>query len=250
MLRNLLLMSVLLVCSVSASASDDDFLLNYIPALVASLSCEEGQFEACPYPGGCRRINGLWNDGMCMAKSEARLNTELMFGQWSAVSSFSNGDFFNYLEFKTNSLKPIPGSGDFYLAGYSFDTSALNPAQSNEAILSYDSNKQDWFILDYWGRDIGTISSIEINRVNNNLFTGCEFYLNFPDLTYQDGVCNPVRMTRGVAQKISSVNILSNRTLARVNKQFSNSSAAPTRVAGAKFRPHLSQFAQTGGNNE
>lgn len=244
------LLSVLLVGSSIAFASDDDFLLDLVPTIMATLSCEEGQYQTCVYPGGCRRINGLWDDGICVAKSESRLNTELMIGRWYTVTSFSSGDFFNYFEYRHNSLKPIPSSIDFYLDGASFDTDEFNPAQNNEAIISYDSVNQDWFILDYWGRDVGTISSLEVNRISDNLFTGCEYYLNYPDLTYQDGICNPVRMTREGFYKESTANALAGRPVANYSKQTNSKRSALKIAAGVKFRPHTHSIVVTGDSNE
>ena len=227
---------VLLLFTLSSQASDDsDFLTSFVPSLVASLNCDAGEFEACPYPGGCRRINGLWEDGMCVAKSQERLNTELMAGKWFLVSSFANGDFFNYLQFDKYSTKLIPGSIDYFMNGKSHSTADFADLTPTDAVVSYDSSNADWFILDYWGLDINTISSIEINRVTNNLFTGCEFYLNYPDLTYKDGICNPVRMTRNRLFKTDGLE--SQRAMSRPSAILNTSSkVVPMKVAGSKVR--------------
>ena len=108
----------------------------------------------------------------------------------------------------------------------------------NDAIVSFDSANQDWFILDYWGRDIGTISSIELNRISDELFTGCEFYLNYPDLTYQDGVCNPVRMTRGGFFKQLNTNQVDRSVPRLLVRPESVTKGIRNHLKGSSFRPH------------
>ncbi len=236
-MARLSLFAFLLLFTFSSYASDDDFLL-LVPTIIASLNCDADEYDTCRYPGGCRRINGLWENGMCSAKTISRLNTELMGGQWYLVSSFSNGDFFNYIEFRKSSINPIPRSNDYSILGSSHSTDAFADPNANDAIVSYDSSNDDWFILDYWGRDIGTISSIEIDRVSDNLFTGCEYYLSYPDLTYLDGVCNPVRMSRdGFFKRNAKSNVLSERVY-----RASKSSLAPMKVPGSQFRSSSNQI--------
>jgi len=242
----LLSLSCLIFISPPTYASDDDFLLNFIPSLVASLNCEVDQYETCKYPGGCRRINGNWEAGLCTEKTQSQLNTEFMSGIWYSLTTLNSGNFYNYFNFNKSSLKAFNGSNDFYLTGIAFDTDSFDQTNSNQAIVSYDSINQDWFILDYWGTDIGTISSIEIQQTSSNEFNGCEFYLNYPDLTYTDGICNPIILTRFRLFSVSS----SSHSLEERGSSTSNTPSNIKRQSGTKFRPHLKQLINAGESNE
>lgn len=229
---------VLLWPSVSQAAQEDDFLIDYIPILAATLNCEPQEYEACSTPRGCRNIDGFWQQGMCVAKSESFDNTALFDGRWFAVTSFSSGDFFNYLTFDVSSIESINTTADYFLRGTTHTSADFNDTNPNDAIVSFDSSNQDWFILDYWGRDIGSISSLELNRVSDTLFTGCEFFLNYPDLTYQDGVCNPVRMTRGGFFKQTQTNkVDASRPQLRV-RPSPVEIGERNRLKGSSFRTH------------
>lgn len=233
------LVSILLLWpSVSKAALEDDFLIEYIPILAATLRCEPEQYQACSTPRGCRNIDGFWQQGLCVAKSLSFDNTASFGGRWFAVTSFSNGDFFNYLTFDASSIEPINTTADYFLRGSTHTSADFNDASPNDAIVSFDSGNQDWFILDYWGRDIGTISSIELNRISDDLFTGCEFYLNYPDLTYQDGVCNPVRMTRGGFFKQLNTNQVDRSVPRLLVRPESVTKGIRNHLKGSSFRPH------------
>lgn len=225
-------------CIVSVAQTDDDFLL-LVPAIIAgSLTCDTGQFAQCDSNVGCRKINGIWSNDVCSMKPANQLDTELLAGKWSATTSFIGGDFFNYLHFYKNTVKPVPSSQDYYIKGASHSTSAYSDAVPNYVVGSYDSSNGDWFILDYWGLDIGTISSIEINRISNSYFTGCEFYINYPDLTYQDGICNPIRMSKTASYKVgtSRNNTLSSRPTSRFKI---SEGGTPARTPGSKVNSNI-----------
>lgn len=190
-------LSCLCALSNRPAIADDDILATLPKILVAVLGCEEGNYTQCKFQAGCRRINGVWEElGTCEEKDASRVFTEFLDGYWETATSFDNGDFFNYFEFDDWQVKPIGDTPDYYIEGLSYSSPALNDVSPNQVVGSYDSTNQDWFILDYWGIDLGTISALELTFVSRYEFTGCEYYLNYPDLTYQDGICNPVRMTR------------------------------------------------------
>jgi hypothetical protein len=230
-----MMLNIALASSPSVAQSDDNMLLFHIPALIAGFQCDEGQFQDCVTPGACRKIKGIWEDRVCTQKPENQLATEILAGKWNVTTSFSNGDFYNYLQFDKLKVSPIPRSADYFIEGESHSTDAYSDTDPNDAVGSYDSTNDDWFILDYWGLDVGTISSIEINKNSNNSFTGCEFMLNYPDLTYQDGVCNPVRLSRTALAKakVSQANRISVRPHAR--SKLSGSVRA-ARTPGTKYR--------------
>jgi hypothetical protein len=229
-----IMLNIALASSLSGAQSDDDILFQ-IPTILAALQCDEGQFQDCGTPAACEKINGIWKNYVCTQKSENQLATEILAGQWNVTTSFTNGDFYNYLQFHKLKTSPIPGRPDYFIEGESHSTDEYTDSAPNDAVGSYDSSNDDWFILDYWGLDIGTISSIEINRNTNNSFTGCEFMLNFPDLTYRDGVCNPVRMSRTASakEKVSQRNRVSVRPHARSKL---SGSVSTDRTPGTKYR--------------
>lgn len=234
--------------SSSSLAEDEDDLLLLMPPIIAALQCDEGQFTECGNLLGCNGINGIWKDQICSEKPENQLATELLVGKWSLVTSFVNGDFFNYIQFIERTVIPIRSSSDYLIEGVSHSTATYSDAVPNSVVGSYDSTNDDWFILDYWGLDIGTISSIEINRVSNGFFTGCEFYLNYPDLTYQDGVCNPVRMTKTASAKIATTQnkILPERPASRFKL---SDDGKPNRAPGSKVSDHISLINSATGVN-
>lgn len=227
---------VVVAGSLSPLRADDDLLL-YIPTMIAGLQfCEVGEFDQCKTSGGCAKINGNWASGNCTMKSSNQLDTEVLAGKWASITSFSDGDFFNYLQF-FKSAKPLSGSPDYYIEGASHSTSAYADPVPNNAVGSYDSSNNDWFILDFWGLGQGTISSIELNRSNNSLFIGCEFLVNYPDLTYQDGVCNPIRFARVAQGKLVSKQATAPTRRSQRSKSHSLHSAA--RVAGSSVSNNI-----------
>lgn len=228
---------VIFVGSVSPVRADDDLLLAVV-ALIAGLPpCEAGEFDQCKNRRTCNLINGNWGSDKCTMKSSNQLGTELLAGEWSLTTSLQNGDFFNYLQFEKSTVNTL-GSLDYYIEGFSHSSTAYSDLSPNYVVGSYDSSNDDWFILDFWGLDIGTISSIEVNRVSDSYFAGCEFFLNYPDLTYEDGICNPVRMQRSAVVEVG-VNPSSNiRGPSNLRKsQGSEGTNKPTkRTAGSKVR--------------
>lgn len=194
------LFAAFLLAFSSASVAQQDDILDFMPAILAATisfqSCSDGVFADCDNKVGCRAIDGLFEDGVCEAKPVGRSLAEQFSGRWNAVTSFENGNFFNYFSFNLNSLLKIRGTSDYAIRGESFTDNAFNDPNLYPTIVSFDSTNQDWFILDYWGTDIGVISAIEIAQTSANQFDGCEFLLNFPDMTYKDNVCNPVRLRR------------------------------------------------------
>ncbi len=188
----------LVFSNITLAQQDDilDFMPGVVAAAVAAKSCRNGVFSECDNAVGCRAIDGLFENGVCEAKPLGRSLAEQFTGRWRAVTSFDNGNFFNYFEFNLNSLLKIPSSADYAINGESFSNNTFSGSNSYPTIVSFDTTNQDWFILDYWGTDIGVISSIELAQTSVNQFDGCEFLLNFPDMTYRDNVCNPVRLRR------------------------------------------------------
>ena len=222
----------------SSQAVGEDDLLLLVPTIIAALQCDEGQFTRCRTRLSCEGINGNWADGVCSEKPENQLATELLKGKWSLVTSFHNGDFFNYINFADTNALPIRSSVDYFIEGTSHSTVAFSDAAPNYTVASYDSSNDDWFILDYWGLDQGTISSIEINRASDSFFTGCEFFLNYPDLTYQDGICNPVRMSKGAKAKIASNQ--NSRLSSRPTSRFKLTVVGtPARTPGSKVSKNI-----------
>lgn len=182
------------------SIAQQEDVLDFMPAIVAAAvavkSCSDGVFSNCDNAIGCRAIDGLFENGVCEAKPLGRSLAEQFSGRWSAVTSFDNGNFFNYFSFNVNALMKIPSSADYAINGESFSDDTFVGSNPYPTIVSFDGTNQDWFILDYWGTDIGVVSSIELAQTSENQFDGCEFLLNFPDMTYKDNVCNPVRLRR------------------------------------------------------
>jgi len=195
---------VILLSSTLVARAQEDDILTYMPGILAAAreakSCQDGLFSNCTSRVGCRAINGLFRNGQCEAKPEARLFAEQLTGRWNAVTSLSNGDYFNYFSFNVSTLQSIRLSDDYALNGDSFTSSDFDDKNATFVVSSFDSANDDWFIMDYWGTDIGTISIIEMSQTSTNQFDGCEFFLNFPDLTFQDGVCNPIRLRRNGTQ--------------------------------------------------
>jgi len=198
------LAAILLLSSALTAKAQEGDVLTFMPSILAAArearSCQDGVFANCTSRIGCRVINGLFENGQCEAKPEARLFAEQLTGRWNAVTSLSNGDYFNYFSFDIATLQSIRSSNDYALNGDSFISSSFSDQNATFVVSSFDSTNDDWFILDYWGTDIGTISIIEMSQTSSNQFDGCEFFVNFPDLTYQDGVCNPIRLRRNGSQ--------------------------------------------------
>lgn len=186
-----------------AGSTESDSIIDMIPSIVASTLCQPGD-ASCETRAECERRDGFWQNGECIRKSPSFLNTEAMGGRWYLVTNFPEGEFDNYLVFDINSIAPVAGSTDFYLEGQGHSSTQFNDSEPTEAVISYDSAQGDWFILDYWGVEQGLISSIEVARISTSVFSGCEYFVDFPELTYVDGVCHPVRMTRQPMTKIGS----------------------------------------------
>jgi len=208
------LFATLFLAFSTISFAQQDSILDYMPGIITAAtisvqSCSDGVFANCDNAIGCRAIDGLFENNVCEAKPLGRALAEQFAGRWSGVSSFDNGNFFNYFSFNLNSLLKIPGTSDYAINGESFTDSSFVGTNPYPTIVSFDSTNQDWFILDYWGTDIGVISSIEISQTSVNQFDGCEFLLNFPDMTYKDNVCNPVRLRR-VGSRPSLVRVVTN----------------------------------------
>jgi len=207
------LFAALLLAFSSASIAQQDDILGFMPGILAAASavrsCSDGVYADCDNAIGCRAIDGLFEDDVCSAKPVGRALAEQFSGRWSAVTAFDNGSFFNYLSFDLRSLLKIRGTSDYALKGESFTDNAFDTGNPYPTVISFDSQNQDWFILDYWGTDIGIISSIEIAQTSVNQFDGCEFLLNFPDMTYKDNVCNPVRLRR-IGSRPSVLRVVTN----------------------------------------
>jgi len=181
-------------------AQEEDDLLNFLPAILAATieakSCDDGVFATCSSRVGCRSIGGLFEQGMCLVKPEARALAEQLAGDWRSLTSLDSGTFYNYLDINLSSLASLNGNLAYSLSGNSRISEGPNNTVTNPIVASYDSAKGDWYILDFWGTDIGEISILEVAQTRANQFDGCEFILNYPDLTYKNGNCNRVRLQR------------------------------------------------------
>ena len=186
-----------------ANTGEADSIIDMIPAIVAATLCQPGN-NSCDTRSDCERRDGFWQNGQCIEKSQSFLNTEGMGGRWYLITDFPEGEFANYLVFNASSITPVAGTVDFYLQGAGHSNGLFNDIDPTDAVISYDSAQGDWFIFDYWGVDDGLISSIEVARISDSVFSGCEYFVDFPELTYVDGVCHPVRMTRQAMTKIGS----------------------------------------------
>ena len=194
----------------SISVANDD-ILDFLPAVLGGVnnarSCDDGVFANCTSPIGCRRNDGVFTEGICLAKPEARALAEQLAGRWRGLTSLSNGTFHNYLDIDLRSLASLGGDTAFSLSGTSHSSGSFNDSEPNPIVASYDSGNDDWYILDFWGTDIGEISILELAQTRENQFDGCEFTLNYPDLTYKDGVCNSVRLQRSGTRPSFAANI-------------------------------------------
>ncbi len=218
--------------SLPVLADPDDILL-FIPPIIASVQCDADDFSACQNPTGCRLINGVWASGVCTAKPANQLATEKLAGLWATTTTFSNGVFFNYLSFDAQTVARIANSADFLIEGRSHSSSSFSDASPNYIVGTYDSFNQDWFVLDYWGLDIGLISSFEVVESGTNGFVGCEFVLNYPDLTYRDGVCNPMTFKSTVA----TLNDPASLTNRKIDTLRANTAGPMLRKSGTAYRP-------------
>lgn len=183
----------------SAKAQEDD-IFQYLPAILAATiearSCDDGVFANCTSSLGCRHIDGVFEGGICMAKPEAHALAEQLSGQWKGLTSLDSGSFYNNLQFSLSSLASLNGNSAYSLSGESHKSANFDSTVPNPVVASYDSGQDDWYILDFWGTDIGEISILEVAQTRANQFDGCEFFLNYPDLSYKDGNCHRVRLQR------------------------------------------------------
>jgi hypothetical protein len=123
MLKNLFLLAMMLNIALASSLpvaqSDDDILLFHILTFIAELQCDEGQFQHTGIAVACRKINGIWEDRVCTQKPENQLVTEILAGKLNVTASFTNGDFYNYLQFDKLKVSPILGSAGHFIEGES-----------------------------------------------------------------------------------------------------------------------------------
>jgi hypothetical protein len=172
--------------SYAGPAEETDILFLIIPML--AVRCEPGEYDICSSRIGCIRMDGLWENGTCTAKSRERKNTELLAGKWFLLTLFPEGNNKSYFWFDLQSVEQTEDGEEFSIEGGAHLTSAFNTPNPVYIVGAYDDTEKDWFILEVWGQDKASL--VEFTFTSQSRIEGCEYFVSYPDLRYLTGTCN------------------------------------------------------------